>query len=63
MTIATTSGIVKVLLPSGVWEEVRGQVHATVVSGAVRSVLVKGSKFMRMPRVVQALLQESGDAA
>ena len=28
-----------------------------------RSVLVKGSKFMRMPRVVQALLQESGDAA
>jgi UDP-N-acetylmuramoyl-tripeptide--D-alanyl-D-alanine ligase len=32
-------------------------------AGAVRSVLVKGSKFMRMPRVVQALLQESGDAA
>ena len=30
---------------------------------AVHSALVKGSKFMRMPRVVQALLQESGDAA
>ena len=30
---------------------------------AVRSALVKGSKFMRMPRVVQALLQESSDAA
>jgi UDP-N-acetylmuramoyl-tripeptide--D-alanyl-D-alanine ligase len=28
-----------------------------------RSVLVKGSKFMRMPRVVQALLQDSTDAA
>ena len=28
-----------------------------------RSALVKGSKFMRMPRVVQALLQESTNAA
>jgi UDP-N-acetylmuramoyl-tripeptide--D-alanyl-D-alanine ligase len=35
-------------------------------AGAARSALVKGSKFMRMPRVVQALLQaskEPGDAA
>jgi UDP-N-acetylmuramoyl-tripeptide--D-alanyl-D-alanine ligase len=32
-------------------------------AGAARSVLVKGSKFMRMPRVVQALLQESQHAA
>jgi len=44
-----------------------GSVDAMIAAlgqaGAVRSVLVKGSKFMRMPRVVQALLQESGDAA
>ncbi len=39
VAFATDSGIVKVLLPSGVWEEVRGEVHATVVSGTVRSVL------------------------
>lgn len=39
VTFAADSGIVKVLLPSGVWEEVRGEVHATVVSGSVRSVL------------------------
>ena len=32
-------------------------------AGAVRAALVKGSKFMRMPRVVQALLRESTDAA
>jgi UDP-N-acetylmuramoyl-tripeptide--D-alanyl-D-alanine ligase len=32
-------------------------------AGVARSVLVKGSKFMRMPRVVQALLQESQHAA
>ena len=32
-------------------------------AGDVRSALVKGSKFMRMPRVVDALLQESQHAA
>ena len=32
-------------------------------AGDVRSALVKGSKFMRMPRVVDALLQESPHAA
>lgn len=39
VAFASDAGIVRVLLPGGVWEEVRGEVHASVVSGAVRSVL------------------------
>ena len=42
VTFATGSGVVTVLLPSGVAEDVRGEVHATVVSGAVHSVLFTG---------------------
>jgi UDP-N-acetylmuramoyl-tripeptide--D-alanyl-D-alanine ligase len=45
------------------FDSVDAMIAALGQAGAVRSVLVKGSKFMRMPRVVQALLQESGDAA
>jgi UDP-N-acetylmuramoyl-tripeptide--D-alanyl-D-alanine ligase len=45
------------------FDSVDAMLAALAQAEAVRSVLVKGSKFMRMPRVVQALLQESQHAA
>ncbi|MCO5309213.1 MAG: SpoIID/LytB domain-containing protein [Austwickia sp.] len=39
VTFTTSGGTVRVLLPSGTWEEVRGQLHAVAVSGRVRTVL------------------------
>ncbi|WP_116114170.1 SpoIID/LytB domain-containing protein [Austwickia chelonae] len=33
------SGLVRVLLPTGTWQEMRGSVHATAVSGRSRTVL------------------------
>jgi len=45
------------------FDTVEAMLAALPEAAQVRSALVKGSKFMRMPRVVQALLQESQDAA
>jgi UDP-N-acetylmuramoyl-tripeptide--D-alanyl-D-alanine ligase len=45
------------------FDSVEAMLAALPEAAQVRSALVKGSKFMRMPRVVQALLQESQDAA
>jgi UDP-N-acetylmuramoyl-tripeptide--D-alanyl-D-alanine ligase len=45
------------------FDSVDAMLAALGQAGAARSALVKGSKFMRMPRVVQALLQESQHAA
>ena len=45
------------------FDSVDAMLAALAAAGPARSALVKGSKFMRMPRVVQALLQESRDAA
>ena len=39
VVFAATSGVMRVLLPTNVWEEVRGEVHAVSVSGATRTVL------------------------
>ena len=41
------------------FDSVDAMLAALGQAAAVQSALVKGSKFMRMPRVVQALLQES----
>jgi UDP-N-acetylmuramoyl-tripeptide--D-alanyl-D-alanine ligase len=49
--------------PARHFDSVESMLAALPQAGAVRSALVKGSKFMRMPRVVMALLQESTDAA
>ena len=49
--------------PARHFDSVDTMLAALPKAGALRSALVKGSKFMRMPRVVQALLQESQDAA
>jgi len=49
--------------PARHFDTVDAMLAALPGAAAARSVLVKGSKFMRMPRVVQALLQEAGDAA
>jgi len=49
--------------PARHFDSVDTMLAALPKAGALRSALVKGSKFMRMPRVVQALLQESTDAA
>jgi UDP-N-acetylmuramoyl-tripeptide--D-alanyl-D-alanine ligase len=45
------------------FDSVDAMIAALAQAGAVRSALVKGSKFMHMPRVVQALLKESAHAA
>ena len=45
------------------FSDVEALLAALPDAGAASAVLVKGSRFMRMERVVQALLQESSDAA
>ncbi len=45
------------------FDSVDAMLAALGQAAAVQSALIKGSKFMRMPRVVQALLQESQHAA
>ena len=49
--------------PARHFDTVEAMLAALPGADPARSVLVKGSKFMRMPRVVQALLREPGDAA
>jgi len=49
--------------PARHFDSVDALLAALAAAAPARSALVKGSKFMRMPRVVQALLQESRDAA
>jgi UDP-N-acetylmuramoyl-tripeptide--D-alanyl-D-alanine ligase len=45
------------------FDSVEAMLAALGQAGSAAAALVKGSKFMRMPRVVQALLQESQHAA
>jgi UDP-N-acetylmuramoyl-tripeptide--D-alanyl-D-alanine ligase len=45
------------------FDSVDAMLAALGQAGAAHAALIKGSKFMRMPRVVQALLQESQHAA
>jgi len=45
------------------FDSVDAMIAALAGAEPVAAALVKGSKFMRMPRVVQALLQEAGHAA
>jgi UDP-N-acetylmuramoyl-tripeptide--D-alanyl-D-alanine ligase len=49
--------------PARHFDSVDAMLAALAQADGARAALVKGSKFMRMPRVVQALLQESSDAA
>jgi UDP-N-acetylmuramoyl-tripeptide--D-alanyl-D-alanine ligase len=49
--------------PARHFDTVDAMLEALAQAGPAHAALVKGSKFMHMPRVVQALLQETHDAA